>query len=98
MQDYVHEVNKSASLKKECAKDKKEVLSMFTKLQKDILNLRDDHLNSKERVTICETLIDMKAQDKEFKEVKKHLEVLPTIAQITELKEYMNTNIEEFKT
>ena len=97
MQDYVHEVNKTNSQKRDCAKDVKEMMSLFEKIKKDFLNLRDDHANSKERIGISETLIDMKAQDKEFKEVKGHLELLPTKDQILEMKDYMNTNIDEFK-
>ena len=61
MHDYVHEVNKTNSQKRDCAKDVKEMMSLFEKIKKDLLNLRDDHANSKERIGISETLIDMKA-------------------------------------
>ena len=69
---------------------------MFEKLGKDVAQLRNEHLNSEERFHVLETLIDMKAQEKDVKLIKAQLEVLPHKDQITNMQTYMNKNVSEF--
>ena len=54
MKEYVNEQNKTNSQKRDCVKDKKEVCTMIDKFQKDHLELRDDHRESKARLRTLE--------------------------------------------
>ena len=96
MKDYVGEENKQNSQKRDCAKDKREVEKMFEKLQKELLDLRDDHRNSKERIRILELAIEKKLEKTEHETIKEYIELLPTKEEVTTLRNYMKNNIESF--
>ena len=51
---------------------------MIEKTQKELLDLRDDHRNSKERIRSLEILINEKVQKTELAKVKDHIDLLPT--------------------
>ena len=70
MKDYVVDVSKSGSQKRDCLKDKKGLQDQLEKLQKDLLDLRDDHRNSKERLRTAETFLGEKTDKIELTEVK----------------------------
>ena len=56
MKEFVAELNKNNSQKRDCLKDKKETHAMIEKTQKELLDLRDDHRNSKERIRSLEVV------------------------------------------
>ena len=96
MKEYVGEVNKSNSQKRDCLKDKKELEKHIEKLQKELLDLRDDHRNSKERIRNLETLIGDKVNKVELDAVKEYQQLLPTKEEVTQLRNYMKSNIDKF--
>lgn len=96
MKDFCYDVVRGNSLKQQCLRDKKDLSSMFEKLARDVSKLRTEHMNSEERLHVLETLIDMKAQEKDVKEIKMHLECIPNRDQIQDMSTYMNKNITEF--
>ena len=57
LRDYIGEGNKTNAQKRDCLKDKKETISMVEKLQKEFLDLRDDHRESKQRLRNLELTI-----------------------------------------
>ena len=57
MKDYINEVNKTNSQKRDCTKDKKDLITMIEKFQKELLDLRDDHRSSKDRIRTLELQI-----------------------------------------
>lgn len=70
--------------------------AMIEKTQKELLDLRDDHRNSKERIRSLEVLIGEKVQKTELAEVKDHIELLPTKEEVVSLRTYMRTSIDKF--
>ena len=98
MKEYVQEVNNVNSQKRDCLKDKKEMNVLFDKLQKELLDLRDDHRNSKERIRHLETTIATKVETSELKLVQEHLEMLPTKDEVMTLRNFMKNSVEKFQT
>lgn len=96
LKDHIAEVNKSNSQKRDCLKDKKEMEKSFEKLQKELLDLRDDHRNSKERIRNLEVIIGEKVNNNELAEVKEYMALLPTKDEVTGLRNYMKQNIDKF--
>jgi len=84
-----NELNESNSQKRDCLKDKKSVEKQFEKLQKELLDLRDDHRNSKDRIRNLETMIGEKVEKFELADVKQFLALLPTKEEVTTLRTYM---------
>ncbi len=70
IKDHVADVNRSNSQKRDCLKDKKETERHVEKMQKELMDLRDDHRNSKERIRSLEVLMNDKVHKIELKEVK----------------------------
>ena len=62
LKDYVIEMNKANSKINNCLKDKKDLEKSFEKLEQELMNLRDDHRNSKERLRNAEVLLNEKAE------------------------------------
>ena len=50
LKDYVRDCNKQNSLKRDCVKDRKDLQTLAEKIQKDMMELRDDHRTSKDRL------------------------------------------------
>lgn len=96
MKDYVGEANRSNSQKRDCLKDKKETITMVEKLQKDLLELRDDHRWSKDRLRSLEQAIGLKAEKKALDKVQEYLDLLPTKDEVVQLRSYMKSSIEKF--
>jgi hypothetical protein len=65
-------------------------------LQKELLDLRDDHRNSKERIRILELAIEKKLEKTDHETLKTHIDLLPTKEEVTTLRTYMKNNIESF--
>lgn len=57
MKDHVAEVNRFNASKRDCAKDKKELLEKIDNLHRDLLVLTEDHKTSKQRIVALEKTI-----------------------------------------
>lgn len=97
MKDYVKELNKSNSQKRDCVKDKREINAIFEKFQREFLDLRDDHRGSKDRIKISEISLTEKAAKSAVVLMQEHLEELPTKEEVIALRNYMRTNIDKFR-
>ena len=93
---WVAEVNKENSKKRDCLKDKKELITMNEKVAKDLLEVRDDHRSSKDRLRSLELHVAEKAMKREVDELRQLLELLPTKEEVTTLRNHMKTSIETF--
>ena len=96
MKDFIADANRSNSQKRDCLKDKKETITMIEKLQKDLLELRDDHRSSKDRLRTLEQTIEHKAEKKELGKVQVYLDLLPTKDEVVQLRGHMKSSIEKF--
>ena len=96
IKSWVAEVNKENSKKRDCLKDKKEMIAMNDKVAKDLLELRDDHRSSKDRLRSLELHVAEKAMKREVEEVRQLLELLPTKEEVTSLRHNMKVSIETF--
>lgn len=97
MKEFVSESIKSNSQKRDCAKDKREFQAAIEKLSKELLDLRDEHRNSKERIRILETVITNKVEKQDFSELKAHIELLPTKEEVLKLRQFMKESVDNFK-
>lgn len=97
VKDYVKELNKSNSQKRDCVKDKREMNAIFEKFQREFLDLRDDHRGSKDRIKISEISLTEKAAKSAVVLMQEHLNELPTKAEVIALRNYMRTNIDKFR-
>ena len=98
MKDFINEANKTNSQKRDCTKDKKDVITMIEKLQKELLDLRDDHRSSKDRIRALELQVPQKAETKELAKVQEYLDLLPTKDEVVQLRSYLKNSIEKFTT
>ena len=71
---------------------------MNEKVARDLLELRDDHRSSKDRLRSLELHVAEKAMKREVDEVRLLLELLPTKEEVTTLRNHMKVSIENFST
>lgn len=69
---------------------------MIEKLQKDLLEVRDDHRNSKDRLRALDQQIETKAEKGTVEKVQEYLDLLPTKEEVVQLRNHMKTSIEKF--
>lgn len=69
---------------------------MVEKMQKELLDLRDDHRYSKERLRAIEVGLPDKVEKYELEEIKEFLQLLPTKEEVTTLRHHMRNNIDKF--
>ena len=72
------------------------MITMIEKLQKELLDLRDDHRSSKERIRTLELSNEEKAEKKALAKVQEYLDLLPTKDEVVQLRTYMKQSIEKF--
>ena len=96
LKEWVAEVNRENSKKRDCLKDKKELTAMNDKVARDLLELRDDHRSSKDRLRTLELHVAEKAMKREVEEVRLLLELLPTKEEVTNLRNHMKVSIDTF--
>lgn len=93
---WFESLNQANSQKRDCLKDRKELEQMVEKMQKELLDLRDDHRYSKERLRAIEVGLPDKVEKYELVEIKDFLQLLPTKEEVTTLRHYMRNNIDKF--
>lgn len=89
-------INAENSQKRDCLKDKTELEEMIEKTQKELLDLRDDHRHSKERVNKLEVELPGKVDDFKLIEVSEFMQLLPTREEVSSLRNHMKNNIDKF--
>ena len=96
MKDHVAEVNRFNASKRDCAKEKREHIENFTRLENELTELREDHCLSKDRIKALEIMVEQKAEENTIVEIQSHLKLLPTKAEVIELRSHMKTCLEKF--
>ena len=96
MKDHVAERNAFMASKRDCSKDKTELMLLIKKLNTELTQLKEDHQYSRERISTLEETVLEKAELTSVSEINDYLELLPTKEEVLELREHMRVSLDKF--